>query len=318
MGALHTVEPVDIEFAAPGKSSGDFTTTTSRRSPLGFRLSICFHFHLTPFPFISFFYNSHSDTTPIMLLANYASDSGSDSDSEPGSSRPPASATAKSTISSSGSHSKPLASVSTPVSNPGSKGKRKGPVKITLDLPKPSGGQARGQDESDANSDEGAGSEDGKAEMKVRPTASGLKGKGRYVNHFNTYYPLPDPLLPKRSSYMRRFSLVHHDLIRSSSLLGMLPPPKRKQTMGTTKSQPLRMNKSMAAKPKTPIPAPKGMPDLSGIHPDAGGDDDGDGVEAGDGGMLVPPFVSRGKIKNVSKDQVDLFGLCEFDFYLFN
>jgi hypothetical protein len=110
-----------------------------------------------------------------MLLANYNSDSGSDSESESpaGPSRtsraapppPPRSA-------------QPAVSSATKAAAPGAaKPKRKGPVKITLDLPKGSkDGKVDGADGSDEERDDG--------EPEAKKPKLGLKGKGTYVHHF--------------------------------------------------------------------------------------------------------------------------------------
>jgi proline-rich protein PRCC len=104
-----------------------------------------------------------------MLLANYGSDSGSDSETETpvaGPSKPPPTPTL------------PKSSTS---SIPQAKLKKKGPVKITLDLPKVSGEDdetinagskhVRGDDEDGVDSSK-----------KSKSGSDGLKGgKGRYV-----------------------------------------------------------------------------------------------------------------------------------------
>ena len=97
-----------------------------------------------------------------MLLANYASDSESDAGSDAGPSRPPALATAAA-----------ASSKAAPV-----KPRKKGPVKITLDLPKASSSVIDG--EGDADGDEDGGVQDISGEEVERPVKkTKIQGKGR-------------------------------------------------------------------------------------------------------------------------------------------
>lgn len=229
-----------------------------------------------------------------MLLANYNSDSDAGSESEPetssgaGPSRasraapppPPPRAAQPPVVGSSTKAPAPVAG----------KPKRKGPVKITLDLPK--GG--KGDDADGHGSGDERDRDDGEPEAKKPKLGLGAKGKGTCVG----------PLSPWTATDHR------------SALLGMLPPPKRKTpgSNGAT-SKPgsgsgLAVNRSMA-RPARP-PPPVGEADLSGIIGSgaAHGDEEDEG-EDGKGGMLLPASVARGKAKAKAEPAMDLFGLCE-------
>ena len=87
----------------------------------------------------------------------------------------------------------------------------------------------------------------------------------------------------------------------SSSLLGMLPPPKRRLPAKDPKAS-LAVNKSMAAKP---LPPP-GMEDLDLISP---AKITGDESEEVTGALFKPASVSRGQKKAAGDTLIDLFGL---------
>jgi hypothetical protein len=119
------------------------------------------------------FYTIHTSRTGIMLLANYNSDSGSDSENESGPSRPPAKtpATTKPAAGPTASNTaKPAHVAATANLKPV---KRKGPVKITLDLPKAGKGSKSDNDDSGKSDEEDVPDRDG-----GKKTAGGLKGKG--------------------------------------------------------------------------------------------------------------------------------------------
>ncbi|WOO82389.1 Pre-mRNA-splicing factor cwf20 [Vanrija pseudolonga] len=83
----------------------------------------------------------------------------------------------------------------------------------------------------------------------------------------------------------------------SSSLLGMLPPPKRKIATTAPSKSSLAVNKSMAAKP-APVAAPARAP--------LPADDDSDDEKPA---LMVPAALKRGA--NKKDEALDLFGLAE-------
>ncbi|KAK8844722.1 hypothetical protein IAR55_006572 [Kwoniella newhampshirensis] len=195
-----------------------------------------------------------------MLLANYASDSGSESESEASTVFKAAPAPA-SLAKASGSSSATIA-----------KGKKRGPIKITLDLPKTGNEDDDQEEEGGAKrSDEGDGDESRDAKRPKLPKG----GKG------------------------------------SSLLLGMLPPPKRRlpTTGSTSKSSSLAVNKSMAtsssssnSKSSRPVVAPFGE---TGVTDDDEDEDDEDGGKQ----RLLPPSLARSQAKKRQEEELDLFGL---------
>lgn len=200
-----------------------------------------------------------------MLLADYASDSDAGSDAEtplPLSSKP----------------TPPGPKAINPAVVTAPKPKKRGPVKITLDQPKPFMFE---DDDGTGHVDRDG---DGDGRDAKRPKVEGLKGGGRggYVE---------TPLKSRTKAEWLR-----------SSLLGMLPPPKRKLPVPVVdRAKSLAVNKSMAAKAK-PTQA------------------DGDDEDEVPSGMLLPSSIARGKAKAAAKAEagpVDLFGLCK-SMYPFN
>lgn len=88
----------------------------------------------------------------------------------------------------------------------------------------------------------------------------------------------------------------------------MLPPPKRKVTIGQGAKSSLMVNKAMATS-RLPPPPPSGLPELSDIRPTDDDDDEEEGM--GKAGMMLPPSLGRGKSKGKpAEPALDLFGLC--------
>lgn len=112
-------------------------------------------------------------------------------------------------------------------------------------------------------------------------------------------------------SFTRRCGGYRLKLSRSS-LLGMLPPPKRKVPAAKTGSG-MTINKSV---PKPIILVPKPAANLPAPPGHAGDEDSDDEDELPKrGGMLLPSSVQRGQAKakvNEKGPALDLFGLCEY------
>ncbi|KAK1921362.1 mitotic checkpoint regulator, MAD2B-interacting-domain-containing protein [Papiliotrema laurentii] len=208
-----------------------------------------------------------------MLLANYGSDSGSDSEGEAGPSKPtlpPARpAVVPSTVGNAGTP---------PVAKSGAKVKRKGPVKITLDLPKSSSG---GDGTADADRSEGEADE----EPEIKKPKFNIKGKGSSA----LLGMLPPP---KRK----------------------LPVGGSKQSLAVNKS--MANPRPPTSVPSSSGPDLGGLSaaELAGLGRgnNDDDDDDGDDEENKRSGLMLPASVARGKAKAKAaapEPTLDLFGL---------
>ncbi|ORX35020.1 mitotic checkpoint regulator, MAD2B-interacting-domain-containing protein [Kockovaella imperatae] len=203
-----------------------------------------------------------------MLLANYGSDSGSDSESEAGPSkvvRNSQPAKVPVTVKASPAPSKPVV-----------KGKSKGPIKITLDLPKANAiGGTDVEDEDDGLSRQrGRVSPDDEGREVKKPK---IQGKG------------------------------------SSALLGMLPPPKRKILPKVEGKSSLSVNKSMAVNRPPPPPGMEDL-DLSGFAKEDDGDAHGPAPKSGfllPSSIARGKAKAEKEKEKAPEPVVDLFGLSE-------
>nr|ODO01280.1 hypothetical protein L204_02008 [Cryptococcus depauperatus CBS 7855] len=182
-----------------------------------------------------------------MLLANYASDSGSDSELE----APVPTLSPKSTL-------KPNTSSNSTPAAPN----RKKRVKITLDLPKPAENE-NSDDDSGKEAAKGGAENERERETKRPRLLKGGKG--------------------------------------GSSLLGMLPAPKRKlpqaASSSSSKGASLNINKTMA---RPQLPAPPGATEDEKSDEETATKSDG---------ILLPASLARKKQSKKEKEPLDLFGL---------